>query len=66
MPETERESERWREDQRERLTEAVGLMVAGQEAEGDPTGELAPLLFGADTIVIKHLASSLVQMLLSL
>lgn len=37
-----------REDHREREREAVGLMVAGEETEGDPAGELAQLLVMAD------------------
>lgn len=38
-----REREGWRENLREPESEAVGLMVAGEEAEGDPAGEPAPL-----------------------
>lgn len=58
MPESQRERERWREALTERERGMVGLMVAGEEAGGDPAGELAPLLGMADGPHLMHLPDS--------
>lgn len=60
----ERQRERGGERIRESEQRTLGLTVAGEEADGDPAGELAPLLIMADGAQLVHMPGSLAQILL--